>query len=768
MLLRITALFILTISALSAEVHIIPKPLKVEVKQGSFFLKKNVAINFPKSLTNEGKLLRDELKKRRGVNAKYSKSAQILLRLDTSSKIKALGEEGYTLDVTPKGVIVRSSTAHGVYYGIQSLIQLIPTKPNNGSYKLDSVTISDKPRFPWRASHIDVSRHFYDVDFIKSYLDYMAMHKLNTFHWHLTDHQGWRMEVKKYPKLTSVGAWRKIENINHYGVRSLPTKETPEEIKARLIKDGLYKEIDGVPHYGGFYTTEQMKEVVAYAAARHITVVPEIDVPGHTQAALAAYPKLGCTNITTPYKVWTRWGLGPAIICAGAEDTYEFTENVFDEVLEIFPSKLIHIGADEAHPGIVQHWEKCDDCAARIEKENLKNAHDLQNYFVNRTKKYLDSKGRTTIAWGEAFYKGMDTDTVIMSWWDTSAGERAAAHGNPVVMTPYLFSYFNMKVDPNENGPGVRLSHLPVEMVYNYEPSPLRYSETQRKNIIGYQPCIWTEEIPTTKDVEFLTYPRIAASSEVAWTQMEQRDFSDFKKRLETHYKRFDLLDIFYFVDPPVDALQNLFNYKIKTNISSDFPKSKVYIKRPGATKAELYNKPITLTETSALETWAVAESGISSLPYSLNYQKVDIQPTKLDKPKRGLKFTKYKLDKREDNLNNATEESTGFITDLNLPSEAKGDNFAVIIEGYIYIKKDQSYSLRYTKVDDVLKVKIAGQEVLNNRRQKNSVSFTFSPGFYPIRIEFYEYGGAEIMDLELTDKDGNIVEDMDKLFGHE
>ena len=341
--------------------NIIPKPLSLTLQQGNF---KTSALGLKSDFPALAKYLKTELKRQRNVQivSKGSKSINI-----KKLAKKKLGKEGYKLDINKNEILIQAETEQGAFYAVQTLLQIF--KPQQElCFKVDlpQVSITDKPRFEWRGAHLDVCRHFYPVDYIKKHIDYLAMHKINVFHWHLTEDQGWRVEIDKYPRLTTVGAWRKIDNYQVHA-SNLRT-ETNRQVKARLIKEGLYKEIDGKPYYGGFYTKEQLKEVVAYAAERQITVVPEIEMPGHTQAVLAAYPELACEGAGEQFEVWNGFGISSAVFCAGKEETFTFLENVLKEVFEIFPSKIVHIGGDEC-PKI--NWKKCSDCQTRIKDNKL-------------------------------------------------------------------------------------------------------------------------------------------------------------------------------------------------------------------------------------------------------------------------------------------------------------------------------------------------------------------------------------------------------------
>ena len=422
-----------------------------------------------------------------------------------------LPEEGYKLDITKKGVEVRASHFPGFFYAVQSLKQLLPaaiygTEPAPGEqWKLPALSISDAPRFGYRGMHLDVARHFFSVEEVKRYLDVMAIHKLNRFHWHLTDDQGWRIEIRKYPALTTVGSIRN---------RTVIRKE----------RDNY----DNTP-YGGYYTQDEIRDVVKYAADRAITVIPEIDLPGHMLAALTAYPELGCTG--GPYEVWGRWGVAEDVLCPGQEKTFEFLENVLDEVLGLFPSELIHIGGDEC-PKV--RWEKCPRCQARIRQLGLKDRdgytaeHYLQGYVTDRIGKFLASRGRRIIGWDEILEGQAPSDAIVMSWRGSAGGIKAAQLGHDVIMTPNSHFYFDYYQSPDADAEPFGIGGcVTVDKVYSYDPMEGLTPE-QQTHILGVQANLWTEYIATDDHLEYMLLPRLAALSEVQWCQPGVKDWTRF------------------------------------------------------------------------------------------------------------------------------------------------------------------------------------------------------------------------------------------------
>ena len=430
----------------------------------------------------------------------------------------ALDPEEYSLVVNRKAVIIKASALNGFIYAIQTVKQMLPEEIFSDSldqdedWKLKCVVIKDAPRFAYRGMHLDVSRHFWSVDEVKRYLDVMQVHKLNRFHWHLTDDQGWRIEIKKYPRLTEKGAVRKETLVGHL-----------------QPKDNVF---DGTPYGEGlFYTQDQIREVVAYAAARGITVIPEIDLPGHMVAALACYPELGCTS--GPYEVWPMWGVADDVLCPGNEKTFEFIENVLSEVADLFPSEYIHIGGDEC-PKV--RWEKCPKCQARIKALGLEadERHSaeyfLQSYVTERVEAFLATRGKRIIGWDEILEGKLAPDATVMSWRGISGGLEAARLGHDAIMTPNSYLYFDYYQSENQDAEPLAIGgYLPVSKVYSYEPFEEGMTEEEKSHIIGVQANLWTEYITTESQLEYMLLPRLAALSEVQWCQPQNKNWERFE-----------------------------------------------------------------------------------------------------------------------------------------------------------------------------------------------------------------------------------------------
>lgn len=440
-----------------------------------------------------------------------------------------LGEEGYLLLVKNKKIELSAYSAAGLFRGLQTLLQLMPPQiygdhmAGNMEWKVPRVNIYDKPRYAWRGMHLDVSRHFFSAEFVKRYIDLIAMHKMNVFHWHLTDDNGWRIEIDQYPKLTEIAAWHVDREDQHWREQDPPRPGEEATI-------------------GGFYTKDEIREIVQYAADRHITVLPEIEMPGHSCEVLAAYPELGCTG--GPYHVQsgTYWP-NIDIFCAGNDDTFEFLENVLDEVLELFPSEYIHIGGDEATK---DRWEECRKCQKRMHDNGLANEHELQSWFIKRIEKYLNDKGRKLIGWDEILEGGLAPEATVMSWQGFDGGIQSAQQGHDVVMCPVSHCYFDYYQANPDFEPEAIGGFTTLKKVYSFDPTPPVLSEQEARHILGGQGNVWTEFIPTPEHVEYMSTPRMTALAEVLWSPKEKISWNSFRERLEFQFDRFDVMGVNY------------------------------------------------------------------------------------------------------------------------------------------------------------------------------------------------------------------------------
>lgn len=531
--------------ATAQKVNIIPQPTSITEKEGFFTLTpKTPIIAQTKDELKSANFLNEYLKNCYGFSlpVKSKGTTGIIIKSGNGAK------DGYTLDINKSTAAITGLTAPGAFYGMQSLIQLLPTEKNN-TLLIPSVSITDAPTVQYRGLMLDVGRHVFPLSFIKKYIDYIALHKMNYFHWHLTEDQGWRIEIKKYPKLTQVGAYRNGTITGRYP----GTGNTNEK-------------------YGGFYTQEQVKEIVKYAADRFITVVPEIEMPGHGSAAIAAYPFLSCfpekptyyffkkvgnqpanwAGDTTGKAVMQSWGVYDDIFCAGKESTFKFLQDVLDEVLPLFPSKIVHIGGDEAPK---TNWQNCPNCQKRIKELNIKGdskhkaEHYLQSYFVQRMEKYLNAKGKTLLGWDEILEGGLAPNAWVMSWRGEAGGIEAAKEHHNVIMTPTTYAYIDYQQAKKEDSVTIsdNRGFLPIEKVYSWKIFPDALSTEEKKYVQGGQANLWTEYINNSSKVEYMIFPRVAAVSEVLWTPQEQKNWDNFSKRLEVQKKRYNLWGTNYF-----------------------------------------------------------------------------------------------------------------------------------------------------------------------------------------------------------------------------
>ncbi|WP_064746712.1 family 20 glycosylhydrolase [Lysobacter antibioticus] len=522
--------------ALELGPELVPRPAQVQVGEGTFTLDADTTIYANNAEARAvARLLRDELASRQGLNLAVRDGApkprrgedeasayvQLVAEPATGGR-DARADERYRLEVTDRGIRLAGPPA-GLFYGYQTLRQLLPAARQAAPLRLRSLSIDDAPRFAYRGMHLDVGRHLYPVAFVKRYIDLMAQYKLNTFHWHLTEDQGWRIEIKRYPRLTGVGAQRK------------------ETVLGRNIDPYVG---DGKP-YGGFYTQDEVREIVAYARERHIAVIPEIEMPGHSLAALAAYPELACTP--GPFEVGTNWGVYDDIYCP-KEETFQFLENVLDEVVALFPAPYLHIGGDEAPK---TRWKSSEVAQAVMRREGLKDEHELQSYFIRRMEKFLHTRGKRIIGWDEILEGGLAPDATVMSWRGEAGGIAAAQQGHDVIMTPTQCCYFDYGQGPSKYEQWNLGGELTLSRVYGYDPVPAALNPEQARHVLGVQGNVWTEHLKTEAMVEYMVFPRLLALAEVGWTPQTERDYADFERRLRGQFPHLDRQGVGYRIPAP-------------------------------------------------------------------------------------------------------------------------------------------------------------------------------------------------------------------------
>ena len=529
-----------------AQVNIIPKPvsLKVESQQKGFSINTQTRIVIENdSLRSAAVFFNVYLEKYLQFKLTITsvKPTENYISLSVNTSINKF-DDAYELAVSSQNISLTGTSNRGVFYGIQTLIQLLPVT-KAVTLTIPAVMVTDYPRFAYRGMHLDVSRHFFDIDFIKKYIDYLAMRKMNYFHWHLTDDHGWRIEIKKYPKLTEIGAWRNGSIIGLWpgkGNENIKYQVLPNDVK--ITPANAVIKTDGIRH-GGYYTQEEIKEVIKYAADRYITIIPEIEMPAHSMAALAAYPEFG-TEPNKPYKVAETWGMMNKYnnVFQPNDKTFSFLEDVLTEVMNLFPSSYIHIGGDEASK---VWWKQSSETQKIMKEKGIKDEVALQSYFIHRIEKFVNSKGKTIIGWDEILDGGLAPNAVVMSWRGEKGGIAAAKVKQKVVMSPEEKLYLNHKQFMKEDSLAAN-KFLPLETVYNYEPVPAELNAEQAKYIWGAQGNLWSEYIANPAKVEYMLFPRMDALSEIQWSQKEQKNYADFLNRLKTQFKRYDLMGITY------------------------------------------------------------------------------------------------------------------------------------------------------------------------------------------------------------------------------
>ncbi|RRB02208.1 beta-N-acetylhexosaminidase [Larkinella rosea] len=511
---------------------LVPQPVRLDEQKGDFKVPANLVISVESNnadVRRVAEMLAAQLGKATGRKAqiKTGKSGSIVFASAQSPK---LGQEGYLLNVTPRRITLTAQQPNGFFYAVQSLLQLMPSEVFGASvasgvdWSVPCCSIEDQPRYGYRGVMLDVSRHFYPVPAVKKVIDEIALHKINTFHWHLTDDQGWRIEIKKHPKLTEIGSTRKETMLGQY--RNNKYDKTP---------------------YGGFYTQDQIREVIKYAQDRFITVIPEIEMPGHAMAILSAYPELG-SSADKIVPVTGTWGVHEDVLFP-REETFQFLQEVLTEVIDLFPSQYIHIGGDECPK---TQWIASRFCQDLIKKLGLKDEHELQSYFIGRIDKFITAKGRKMIGWDEILEGGLSPNATVMSWRGVDGGIAAARQGHDAIMTPTTYFYLDYyQADPKTTPQPLSIGGLlPLEKTYSYDPAPDSLTAEQQKHIIGVQANLWTEYVKTPEHVEYMLFPRAIAMAETGWTPKDRKNIDDFKRRLDVHKKRLDALKINYYGAP--------------------------------------------------------------------------------------------------------------------------------------------------------------------------------------------------------------------------
>jgi hexosaminidase len=639
--------------------------------------------------------------------------------------------ERYELVVTPELVRLAAARPAGLFRGVQTLRQLLPPGAEEPAGKpgdtgvIPCIQVTDYPRYPWRGMLLDCGRHFIGKDFIKRYIDLLAYHKMNVLHWHLTEDQGWRIEIKKYPKLTQVGAWRQATR----------DSEQPRDADGR---------------YGGFYTQEDVKEIVAYAKSRYVTIVPEIELPGHSQAALASYPELSCTG--GPLAVGTQWGVTEDVYCAGNDKTFEFLEGVLTEVIGLFPSEYVHIGGDECPK---TRWKACPKCQARIKTEGLKDEHELQSYFVRRIEKFLNSKSRRLIGWDEILEGGLAPNATVQSWRGMDGAIAGATSDHDVISSPTSHCYLDYAQGRHPGEP-TNMGFLPLETVYSFEPTPAVLTPEQAVHVLGAECNLWTEHAPQPL-VDRQVFPRLCALAEVAWSPREKRDWQAFQARLRTHYQRLDGLGVCYYVPPPQfvsggePVAEPAFTDSLEITLENTFGAGEMRFTLDGSeptASSPRYVSPFKLTDTTVVRARTFLRTGNASGIGEMWFKKLrPHEPVRLAEAAPGLSYAYYEGTwSRLPDFTKLAPAAAGVAPLVDLCVRKRDDGFAVRFTGYVEVPADGVYTF-YVLSDDGGRLRI-GEEVVVDHDGLHPASelsgkVLLMRGRHPITVEYFQAGGA-------------------------
>lgn len=711
---------------------LIPYPQEMTTYEGYFKLsdKTNIFTDNTEVFENEAAYLQALLKEVTGSDLKRTDSqgeGNIEILLDNGQK----SDEAYNLEIKPEGITIKAKTGHGAFNAIQTLRQMLLSDSAFQVINIPCMSINDAPAFAWRGMHLDVSRHFFTMEYLKKHIDRLAFYKFNKFHWHLTDDQGWRIEIKKHPKLTEIGAWRTFNK--HDSVCIKRSEENPNfKIDPRFIK-----EKDGQTIYGGFYTQDEVKELIQYAAERHIEIIPEIDMPGHMMSAIRAYPEL----IEGEFS----WGdLFSKPLCPCKENVYTFSKDVLAEIVDLFPSKYIHIGADEVDK---DSWRESALCKEFMKEHGIENVDKLQSYFVHEMQDFVESKGKKIIAWDEILQGGTNPNVTVMYWrgWVKDAPVKAVNGGSEVIMTPTNPLYFDYV---NNNTSVNNVYHMDV--IYKSIP------EDKKHLILGAQANLWAEYVPTEQQADFQMYPRMLALAERVWTDNTTR-FDDFSQRLLQHYPKLDILGVNYRL-PDIEgfAQENVYVGKADFFVESPLSDMKIHYTLDGSipeTTSPLLSEPISISEPVVLKMALFSPAGIRGEIYSLNFKASEMKkPATPEKVETGLTcdfFKKYYKNTKE--IIGKADESF-VVTNIKAPKEAP--SFGLIFNGYIDVPETGVYSFFFT-CDDGGVLYIADEMVVDNDGQHSPIlksgQAALEKGMHPFKLDFLEGGGGYTLKLQYS-----------------
>ncbi len=725
--------------AQSTVANIVPKPKEIVPGEGRFTIRRETKIvaNGPAAKTAAA-FLNSFLKSNFGFKLRVTDKPQTndFIQFATLIPIDSPDSdlEGYIAQVSPNSIYIAGAEP-GLFYGVQSLLQLLPVQKFS-EINIPSIAIKDRPRFKYRGMHLDVSRHFQPVSFVKKFIDLMSQYKLNAFHWHLTDDQGWRIEIKKYPKLTEIGSKRSESHDGPY---------TP-----------AFKG-DGVP-VEGFYTQDEIRDVVAYAKERHVTVIPEIELPGHASAALTAYPELGkgCAAPDYKFEVKKTWGIFKEVFCP-TEETFKFLEDVLDETIKLFPdSPYIHIGGDEV---LKDFWKESAYVQELKKRENLKNEHEVQSYFIRRIEDFVNSKGKKIIGWDEILEGGLAPNATVMSWRGIKGGIEAAKSKHDVIMTPTDFLYFDYGQGETKYEPINIGNHVPLKRVYSFEPVPKELTADEAKYIIGAQANLWTEYIKTPAKVEYMVFPRMLALAEVVWTPAEKKDYDDFERRVLSHLHRLDRQNVEYRIPEP-KGLRNIVaavGEDIRVELVPPVQGARILYSTDGSEPETNYVKPIVLklaeNQTLELKTRVVLASGRRSSIYAAAITNIKpTKPVELSEKTAGVKYRFYRGTGGPDG--DVTE--SGESRSIQLPQFSErtaklSQPFSVVFDGYFYAAEDGIYEFQI-EADDAAALTVGGTRMVDALATGSLVtrygSLPLQKGYHPIQLAYSQIGGDAVLNL--------------------
>lgn len=757
--LKITLLFMALSSwafAQDPNLGIIPAPQNVVLKSGFFQINQNTALQYETDEDRKiAEFFRDLVKEKEGFDLTIAKNfiqAPESMISFNSANSDSLAEEAYTLTINDKSISLRGKSK-GVFYAMQTLSQLYLN--NLSTHQIPQCIITDQPRYAYRGLHLDVCRHFFSVDFIKKYIDLMAFYKLNNFHWHLTDDQGWRIEIKKYPKLTEVGAYRAQTLVGNY-------------------HDRMPQWFDG-KRYGGYYTQDEIKDVVAYAAKRYINIIPEIEMPGHSMAALAAYPELACGDNPGPFKTAEKWGVFPDIYCAGKDHTFDFLEDVLTEVMDLFPSKYIHIGGDEAPKTA---WKSCPYCQKRMKKLHLKNEEQLQSYFIHRIEKFVNSKGRSIIGWDEILEGGLAPNATVMSWRGVSGGISAAKQKHQVIMTPSTNGlYLDHAQGRSDQEPLTIGGDGRISKIYNYNPTPESLNADEQQYIWGVQANMWTEYITTDAKVEYMLLPRIMALSETAWTNPEKKNFKDFNEvRVPQHLAWIDQTHLLYRVPEVIGAKDTTLqvNDSCVFDLKPSVKGAQIYYTIDGYAPNEttnLYTQPFSVIvpkgEERPVKFRVITPSGKRSVvttTWLVNRDTLSADTSKMIRNQGALKY--YYVPGK---FSSTLEIDTNLATQVGLASKIsfnqvpnKAREYGLVFTGYINVNENANFEFSLYS-DDGSRLYIDDQLIIDNdgkhARYERSAGANLKAGLHKIKVLYFDDGPGSTLQVSVKGTDGKKLE---------